>query len=136
MLESASFAALSRSGIGGGAGSRPANIMATTSNFELPSEARRHAAMRGAVSGSGSRSVSRRQDIRSASLADDGGARGMSSSRALAAARGQGAAGSDRQLHAMMSTAGPATLDAAVGSAVLRTAARNGASSSREQPTR
>jgi hypothetical protein len=137
--ESADFTALPRSGVGGVIGGRAVDVMATTSNFELPSETRRHAAMGSAGSGPGGRPVSRRRGVRSASLADYGGGGGdvgMSSSRAPAAARGQGAAGGDSQLHAMMSTAEPATLDAAVGSAVLRTAARNGAYSSREQPTR
>lgn len=140
-LESADLAALPQSGVGGVVGGRAADLMATTSNFELPSETRRHAAMRGARGGVSSRSASSRRGIRSASLADYGGGtngsgrgiRAVSSSRGQTAAGGRDPAG---ELPAMISTAGPATLDAAVGSAVLRTAARGTAHSSREQPTR
>lgn len=136
MLKFASFAAID---------GRAADIMATTSNVVLPSKTRRHAAMRGAGSGVSSRNVSRRCGIRSTSLTDYGGGGGsgfgggsrlLHSSRAQAAAGGRGAAGTGGELHAMMSTSGPAALDAVVGSDVLRSAACNGASSSQEQPTR
>ena len=140
----ADFTALPQSDSGGTitgrAAGRTADLMATTSNFELPSETRRHAAMRGAVSGASNRSVSTRRNVRSASLADyggGGGVRGINSGRAQAAARQQGAAvPAAGELHAMMSTAGPAALDAAVGSAVLRTAAHGSTFGSQEQPTR
>jgi hypothetical protein len=139
--ESASFTALPWSGVGSITNGKAADIMATTSDFELPSETRRHAAMRGAVGGAGSRSVSSRRGIRSASLADYGGGGGGGSSgiRSVNSSRAQAAAGRRDpagELPAMISTAGPAALDAAVGSAVLQTAARGTADSSREQPTR